>query len=287
MALSERRPWWAAGAACLAGLTRPDGAAIGLAVLVWCLMQPERRWLRTVALVAVSEAGFVAFSIFLWARFGSPTEEFAVQKFWMRHLTWPFHPLVWSMNQVFGAHLTGPAAGNLRAVYLLDDLSVVLAVAGLAVLIAMARHQRDLGGCWPRCWWPWSWWWQRLQQRALSRVRRSLRLVHGAALLLPARFGNETTWTVTSWPRRCWPCSIRSSSTWAAGSPEPGCRRWPRGGPVRAGWTPPGSGRGGPRPGGRPPGPGPCAGAGPAGAGRARRRPRWCRAPRRCTGPGW
>ena len=45
--------------------------------------------------------------------------------------------------------------------------------------------------------------------------------------------------------------------------------------------------RGGPRPGARPPAPGACAGAGPAGAGRARRRPRWCRAPRRCTGPAW
>jgi hypothetical protein len=196
--LSERRPWWAAGAACLAGLTRPDGAAIGLAVLVWCLMQPERRWLRTVALVAISEIGFIAFSIFLWARFGDPTEEFYVQKFWMRHLTWPFHPLVWSLNQVFGAHLTGPAAGNLRADYLLDDVSVVFAVAGLVVLMAMARHQRDL------------WWMLAPMLVAMvvvvangsnngrspeSDVRYVLCMV--PLYLLPARFGKETAWTVT------------------------------------------------------------------------------------------
>jgi hypothetical protein len=198
VALSERHPWLAAGAACLAGLTRPDGAAIGLAVLVWCLMQPERRWLRMVALLVISEVGFIAFSIFLWARFRRPTEEFYVQKYWMRHLTWPFHPLVWSLQQVLGSHITGPAAGNVRAAYLLDDLSVVLAIAGLGVLIAMARHQRDL------------WWMLAPMLVAMivvvangsnngrspeSDVRYVLCMV--PLYLLPARFGKETAWTVT------------------------------------------------------------------------------------------
>lgn len=195
VALSERRPWLAALAACGAGLTRPEGATIGLAVALWCVMQPQRRWLRTLVLCALSEAGFVAFSLFLWSRFGSPLEEFHVQKLWHRQLSWPFHPLVWSLDQVFGAHLSGPGTGNVSADFLLDDASVVIAVVGLGVLLYLTRSHRDL-------------WWMLVPAIVAlfgvvangpngvspeSDVRYVLCMV--PLFLLPAWFGKERVWT--------------------------------------------------------------------------------------------
>jgi hypothetical protein len=148
-----------------------------------------------VALGALSEAGFVAFSGFLWARFGSPLEEFHVQKLWHRQLSWPFHPLVWSLDQVFGAHLVGPGSGNEAADFLLDDASVIVAVVGLGVLVYLARRHRDL------------WWMMIPVVVALfgvvangpsgvspeSDVRYVLCMV--PLFLLPAWFGKEKVWT--------------------------------------------------------------------------------------------
>jgi hypothetical protein len=149
VALWERRPWLAAVGACLAGLTRPEGAFIGLSVVLWSLMQapsPQggRRWVRTAGLAVVSWAGFVAFSIFLWVRFHDPLQEFRAEKYWGRQATWPFHPLVWSVTHMLRGEVTGPGAANVTAVYLLDDAAVVFATAAVVALVALARRNRDL-----------------------------------------------------------------------------------------------------------------------------------------------
>ncbi|MCU4185845.1 glycosyltransferase 87 family protein [Acidiferrimicrobium sp. IK] len=144
VALRERHPWWAAAFASLAALTRPEGAAVGLAVVLWCLLEPRRRWLRAVVLAAASEAGFVAFTVFLWVRYGNPIEEFRAQKYWGRAATWPFHPLVGSLQHLLHRDVTGPGSANITAVYLLDDASVVAAVVGFVVLLRWARRERDL-----------------------------------------------------------------------------------------------------------------------------------------------
>lgn len=196
LALLDRRPWAAAAVACLAGLTRPEGATVGLAVVLWSLMQPSRRWIRTIGLAVVSESGFVAFSLFLWARFGSPLEEFHAQQLWGRQLTWPFHPLVWSLQEVFGHHLVGPASGNISAVYVLDDACIVAAVVGFAVLVRMARSQPDL-------------WWIMLPSLLTLVSVVCNGPIHGGSpesdaryvlcmvplYLLPARFKPEWTWS--------------------------------------------------------------------------------------------
>lgn len=144
VALRERRPWWAAAAASLAALARPEGAAVGLAVLLWCLLEPRRRWLRTLLLTAASEVGFVVVTAFLWLRYGNPIEELRAQKYWGRAATWPFHPLIGSLQHLVDHDVTGPASANITAVYLLDDASVVAAVVGFVVLVRWARHERDL-----------------------------------------------------------------------------------------------------------------------------------------------
>lgn len=141
--LAEDRPWPAAALACLAGLTRPEGALIGLAVLVWGLARPRRRLARTAATTALSELGFVGFSVFLWRRFGSPLAEFHVQRLWHRQATWPLHTVVWSLGQVLGGHLHGPGSANTAAVFLVDDLAIVGAVAGVAYLAWRWRGRRD------------------------------------------------------------------------------------------------------------------------------------------------
>ncbi len=144
VALRERHPWWAAAAASLAALTRPEGAAVGVAVLVWCLLEPRRRWLRTAVLTAASETGFAAFTVFLWIRYGNPIEELRAQKYWGRSATWPFHPLIGSVQHLVDGAVKGPGSANVTAVFLLDDASVVAAVVGFAILLRWARHERDL-----------------------------------------------------------------------------------------------------------------------------------------------
>lgn len=144
VALHEHRPWWAAAAAALVGLVRPEGAAAGLAVVAWCLLQPRRQYLQAVALGALSEVGFAAYSVFLWVRFGNPLEEVSVQSLWHRQFSWPFHPLVWSLSQVAGGKVIGPGGANMAADFLLDDAALIGAVVALVALAWWARRRRDL-----------------------------------------------------------------------------------------------------------------------------------------------
>lgn len=145
--LSAGRPWPAAACAGLAGLARPEGAVLGLAVVIWALVQPERRYGRTAVLAGVSELGFAGFSGYEWAHYGNPLEVLVVQHdLWHRHTTWPFHTVVWSLGQIVGGHITGPGglapgAGATEAALLLDDAAIV-GVAIALVVLAVAGWRR-------------------------------------------------------------------------------------------------------------------------------------------------
>jgi hypothetical protein len=106
--------------------------------------------------------------------------------------------LVSSIREVFGDHLSGPAAGNIAADYVLDDALVVLALIGLLVLVNLARRRRDL-------------WWMLLPAVIAFVGIVANGPVHGSSpesqerfvlclvplFLLPVRFGKERVWTAT------------------------------------------------------------------------------------------
>jgi hypothetical protein len=143
VALSERRPWLAAVAASLAGITRPEGPLLVVAVIVWSLTQPTRRYARAVALTIVSEIGPALWTLFLWARYGNPFEEFYVQKYWQRHATWPFHTLIWSLGRIISG-VGSKAPGNTAATMLLDDGAIVAGAIGLVLLARWSWQRREL-----------------------------------------------------------------------------------------------------------------------------------------------
>lgn len=147
--LLRGRPWLAGVCAGLAGLARPEGAVLGLAVMIWVLLPGRpRRW-RVVPLAAVAESGFGAFSLYQWIHYGDPLEVLKVQHdLWHRDTTWPFHTLVWSLGQIVGGHVTGPGglapgAGATEAALLLDDAAIVAVAATLVVLAVVGRRRRD------------------------------------------------------------------------------------------------------------------------------------------------
>jgi hypothetical protein len=137
LALLYRRPWLACAIAAFGSVGRPEGVALGAAILVWHILE-KKSWWRTILAVCLSEAGFIAWSIFLWARFGSPFEEIRVQNLWNRHLTWPLHTLFWSLGQLTGHKLSGPGTTNVTAVFLLDDLCILAALIALGLLVWMS-----------------------------------------------------------------------------------------------------------------------------------------------------
>lgn len=144
VALSERRPWLAAGLSSGAGLTRPEGALLALGVVIWELIRQNRSYVRAVALLVVSELGTVAFSVFVWVRYDDPFEAVTAQRvYWHQRTTWPLHTVFWSIGQIVGGHVVGPGAGNIKADLVLDDAAIVGAIAGFAVLAYLGRKRRD------------------------------------------------------------------------------------------------------------------------------------------------
>ena len=148
VALYAKRPWTAAVLFALAGATRPEGALLAIAILIWAILETPRRYFRALALIVVAELGFVAFSFFQWVNFGHPLEFLLAQHDWNRETTWPLHTLLWSLTEIFEGHITGPtgasaAAGNETAAFLIDDLAIVGAVGAFALLLYLGRRRRD------------------------------------------------------------------------------------------------------------------------------------------------
>jgi hypothetical protein len=156
VALAERRVWVAAGLCALAAATRPEGALLAVAVIVWALTQGIKRkqhlavpsatqlFLRLLGLGLVCVSGLVAFWLFLWRRYHHPFAAISAQHAWRRVVTWPLHPLFWSLNAILGRHIRGSASASLATAYLFNDAVVVFAVIALAVLVGTTWRRWDL-----------------------------------------------------------------------------------------------------------------------------------------------
>lgn len=155
VALAERRVWVAALLAGLASATRPEGLAFALAVITWSFLaewplrirQAPRVLVRFGLQLAMSLSGLIAFSAFLWSRFGTPLEDARVQRLWNRHLTWPFHPLIWSFTQVVHGKIVGAGSANVILMTLLNDGALLVGLAGLVALVVLTRG-RSLQWLW-------------------------------------------------------------------------------------------------------------------------------------------
>jgi hypothetical protein len=142
LALLERERFWAAaGVAAFASATSPESVALTLAIVVAAVI--ARRGLARIAGYAVvSGIGIAAYACFLWARFGDPFEYVRALHDWRRSQQLPFVGLYRNVlalkDYLVGP---GPPAGgtqttwsNLRVMWILDDLALVVATALVVAL---------------------------------------------------------------------------------------------------------------------------------------------------------
>jgi hypothetical protein len=145
LALIEREQFLAASmVAAFASATSPESIALTLALIAAAALA-GRRVIWVLAYGAISGIGIVVYMVFLWAKFGSPTEFISVQKFWNRSEHFPFVGLyrnVLALRHYFvgpGPPFGGttPTFTNVKWIWLLDDGALVLGsflVLGLAYL---------------------------------------------------------------------------------------------------------------------------------------------------------
>jgi hypothetical protein len=148
LALVEHRPAVAVLLGALASATRPEGVAVGIAILAWYLLQGDRRWGRIALSVGASELGFLAWTAYLWHHFGRPFEELSAQKYWNRHATWPLRPFEASLQLIFSGRFTGPGSGNAVAVLLIDDAAILFATLAVVLLVLWSRRISELRWMW-------------------------------------------------------------------------------------------------------------------------------------------
>jgi len=139
--LIERKRFLAAAlVAAFASATSPESVALSLAVVVAALLA-RRGVVRSLLCGAISAAGLIAYSSFLWVQFGHPLEFITVQKYWMRSEHWPFVGLYRNVLALlhFRASVAPsiPSNTNIHAVWILDDAALVVAVALLVALVTM------------------------------------------------------------------------------------------------------------------------------------------------------
>lgn len=137
--------YWAAGLAAIASAARPEGAVLGAALALTLLLR--RQYLKFLAVGLISELGVVTATLFFWARYHHLFEQVRVQQEgWHRHFSWPFHPLVWSIDSIVrGRAVATPSVeSNTIAVFLLDDLMIVAGVAACIWLVGRVRSDPQL-----------------------------------------------------------------------------------------------------------------------------------------------
>ena len=107
--LQLKRTWSAAIFAALAGLTRPTGLAVGLAVScaiaieLWRNRDARRDWSRYLALT-LPVVGWLGFVLYLAKKNHSLTSYFQVQSHWGNGFDGGVHFLKWISHYLFSAH---------------------------------------------------------------------------------------------------------------------------------------------------------------------------------------
>lgn len=145
VAVVRQRLILAALLAAVASATRPEGAL--LAVVIVTSLAMSRRYIKALVLGALSEVGLIAFSFFVWARYGSPFEYIHVQSTeWHRHATIPFRPFFASLINISTGHLWGSPTlfANVRAVFLLEDALVIVVIVAIVKFAMYARSSPSL-----------------------------------------------------------------------------------------------------------------------------------------------
>ena len=146
--LAARRRAWrlAAGAALLAGLTRPTGAAVAAALLVeaiawWRSDRPAPPAVATaVVAVAAAPAAMLGFAIFLWGRFGDPFLLLRVQgRYWGRA---PMAP--WTLARKLAANASTAGALSFESLQIAMDVLAVVVVVGLLAAAIRRRMAPSL-----------------------------------------------------------------------------------------------------------------------------------------------
>jgi mannosyltransferase PIG-V len=133
----------AAALAGVASAARPEGAIVGVVLVVYVLAQ--RRYWHAAVTAVVSELGTIAVTVFFAERYHHFLAQFSVQNdHWHRHFSWPFHPVVWSLtNIVRGRPVAVPSLeSNTVAVFLLNDALIITAV-GVTAWLVYTACQRD------------------------------------------------------------------------------------------------------------------------------------------------
>jgi hypothetical protein len=145
LSLLEREHFWAAaGVAAFASATSPESVALTLAIVVAAFI--ARRGLARIAGYAVvSGLGIAAYACFLWVRFGDPFEFVRALHDWRRSQLPPFVGLYRNVLALKD-YLVGPGPpangtavtwSNLRLMWILDDLALVVATLLVLVLAWM------------------------------------------------------------------------------------------------------------------------------------------------------
>jgi len=125
--------------AVLAGLCAAARLPGGLLVVLiaWPMLKRQIPLVKGLILCAVSEAGLIAYGVFCWARYGSPLAFVDAEKFWNRGLTYTLHPVLWFVRAAIDGHA---GTSNEIAVFILDSIVGVIAVAGVIALVVLARR---------------------------------------------------------------------------------------------------------------------------------------------------
>ena len=143
----KRQFIWAALVAGVASGLAPLGAFFILPVLVGMAQAPrrQRRWPVVVAVLALGEAGAIAYAIYLRPIYGSFLAFVHSEKYWDRKLTYPYHGVVWTFDRMLHHQAVGIPGHNSIwvATFTIDNICTIAATVALVYLFVKVGR-RDL-----------------------------------------------------------------------------------------------------------------------------------------------
>ena len=145
------RPYVGAAFASFASTTGSVGVVFGASVALAYLIR-ERKWLRAIRIGAISELGFLSYSGYLWLKFKNPFEELSAQKYWLRHVVFPFAGLFSNiksivLGRIHFAPLPLPATNkNMVTTWLIDDGTALVVIFLLLCFMILALRSKSLLG---------------------------------------------------------------------------------------------------------------------------------------------
>ncbi|MDA8358000.1 MAG: hypothetical protein M0Z95_17295 [Actinomycetota bacterium] len=147
--LVQRRRFLAAGlVAGVASASAPLGILFVIPVVVGLLQDRAGgfRWARAGAALVLSETGALAYSAYLWARFGNPLAYVSAESDpqWNRKLTYPFRSVLWSLDRMVHGQAIGTPSinGDFVIADLVNDAVAIAAAVSVVLLVAAIGRRR-------------------------------------------------------------------------------------------------------------------------------------------------